>query len=187
MGQNSAVADPGPQSLCSGETVWRTSRTTPPTPRSPPRAGQVDQLLMCPSPHSFCPPAGGPREAAPVYPHSSFQPDHDLSSHVGHLLSFLQVEGRPLLPRATHLPLVPCGAGSIHPRGGDLVLLFTPVSSLCTHSWPHPGTAPWSAEATKLWSLSLGPTPKLPERHNSVSNLTQCQVNGRMGQFPSTS
>ncbi|XP_052613516.1 fatty acid hydroxylase domain-containing protein 2-like isoform X4 [Peromyscus californicus insignis] len=74
--------------------------------------------------------AGGPREAASVYPHSCLQPDYDLSSHAGHLLPFLQVEGRPLLPRPAHLPLVPRGAGPFHPRGGNPVLLLTPVSNM---------------------------------------------------------
>lgn len=85
----------------------------------------MEIYLSYAAPCSFCPLAGRPREVASDYPHSSLQPDLHLDPHTGHLLSLLEVEKRPLLPRAAYLPLVPGGDGLFHPFSGNLVLLLT--------------------------------------------------------------
>lgn len=162
--------DPGPQNLCSAEDVAKDrtglycqAQTEDYSSPSQKPTLSRKPISHAPPPCSFCPLAGRPREAASVYPHSNLQPDRHLLPHAGHLLSFLKVEGRPLLSRAAYLPLVPGGAGRFHPCGGNLVLLLTSVSPLHAHSQPHLGTTPQSAMATEPWSLFSGPTQQLPE------------------------
>lgn len=94
------------------------------------KVGKIGGNLFFTCSSLFCPLAGRPCEAASVYLHSYLQPERHLFPHAGHLLSFLKVDGRPLLSRAANLPLDPSGAGPFHPCTGNLVLLLTSVSSL---------------------------------------------------------